>query len=606
MSIRKIQPLDPIMINQIAAGEVVERPLSVVKELAENAIDAGASAITVEIKDGGITYIRVTDNGCGIPKEDVRTAFMRHATSKVLNPEDLTRINTLGFRGEALSSIAAVSQAEMVTKTASDITGLRIQLSGGEVISEKETGCADGTSVIVRNLFSNTPARLKFLKKPGTEGSLISDFMNRLALGRRDIAFKYINNGAVTLSSNGNGDLRAAILYVYGREYANKLIELKERADDLNITGFIAKPEMARPNRAHQNFFINGRYIKNERIQAAVEEGFAGKIMAGRFPAFILDLHIRPEMIDVNVHPNKLDVRFCNEYAVLSAIRAAVSKALGGSVIIPAVTAASKPVELHTEPVLEQMPLPLIKQRKPCLNEEYGFNPHPGVIPDDNAPSDTVYCTKHTRIWKDPEYEKPAENKRPFLPQYRIIGQFFQTYWIVESGDSVYIIDQHAAHERVLYENIKKRLSGKESASQRLIQPLALNLTPAECQILDDNRALIESIGFELENLGGTDILRSVPVLFKDPENAGFFIEILEKLNTKTTETDPYDLKIDAIAQTACKAAVKANNSLSFSEARALIEQMLALSNPFTCPHGRPTVVEMTKYEWEKKFKRMI
>ena len=581
MSIRKIKRLDPIMINQIAAGEVVERPLSVVKELTENAIDAGASVIAVEIKDGGITYIRVTDNGCGIPKEDVRTAFLQHATSKVLNPEDLTRINTLGFRGEALSSIAAVSQAEMVTKTASDITGLRIQLSGAEVISEKETGCADGTSVIIRNLFSNTPARLKFLKKPGAEGSLISDFMNRLALCRPDIAFKYINNGVIALSSNGSGDLKAAILYVYGREYANKLIELNERADDLDLTGYIAKPDMSRPNRAHQNFFINSRYIKSECIQLAVEEGFAGKIMTGRFPMFVLNLRIRPEMIDVNVHPNKLDVRFCNEHTVLSVISGAVSKALTGPVIIPAVSITSKREKSVTEPIHEQMPLQLLKHSKPRVYEEYE---------------------------KSAETPPPAPEPapKPFLPQYRIIGQFFQTYWIVESGESIYIVDQHAAHERLLFENIKNRLKAKEPASQRLVQPLAINLTPAEQQVFDDNRTLIESIGFEVEDLGGSNIaLHSVPVLFKDPEGAGFFIEILEKLNANTSETDPYALKMEAIAQTACKAAVKAYDSLSFSEARALIEQMLALPNPFTCPHGRPTVVEMTKYEWEKKFKRI-
>ena len=576
MSLQRIQLLEPIMINQIAAGEVVERPLSVVKELTENAIDAGASSITVEIKDGGVTYIRVTDNGCGIPKEDVRTAFMQHATSKVKSPEDLTRINTLGFRGEALSSIAAVSTVEMVTKTASDITGVRVLLSGAEIVGENETGCADGTSVIMRNLFSNTPARLKFLKKPGVEGALVTDFMNRLVLARPDIAFKYINNGAVTLSANGGGDLKTAILYVYGREYVNKLIEVNVRGNDLSLAGFIAKPELSRPNRSHQNIFINGRYIKSGLARSAVEDGFAGRAMAGRFPVFVLNLHIRPEMIDVNVHPNKLDVRFREEDMVFSFIHSAINDALAGPVIIPSVTAAAKPEKTRVQPdqVYIGTPLPEIRPLK--LKEP------PGDMP-------------------------PQTTAKPFLPQYRIIGQFFQTYWIAECEESIYIIDQHAAHERVLYERIKKQLKSEEPASQRLLQPIALNLAPDEWLVLCDNRDLLDSFGFELEDLGGSSIaLRSVPVLLKNPENAGFFIEILEKLKAiiKPAEADPYDLKLDAVAQTACKAAVKASDRLSFAEARALIEQMLALPNPFTCPHGRPAVVEMTRYEWDKKFKR--
>ena len=588
MSARGIQLLDPVMINQIAAGEVVERPLSVVKELTENSIDAGASAVTVEIKDGGITYIRVTDNGCGIPKGEVRTAFMRHATSKVSSPGDLTRINTLGFRGEALSSVAAVSQAEMVTKTAPDITGLHIQLSGAEIISEREAGCADGTSVIIRNLFSNTPARLKFLKKPGAEGALISDFINRLVLCRPDIAFKYINNGAIALSANGNGNLRAAILYVYGSEYINGLIELNGRGNDYALSGYVAKPGQSRPNRSHQNFFINGRYVRCKMAQDAVEEGFAGKLMSGRFPMFVLNLNIRPEMIDVNVHPNKLDVRFRDEEAVYAAIRGAVSQALTGAAIIPRAAASAEPERPRQETTHEQAPLPGINAHKFMLNEGFA-----GTDEESNG-----------------ALEEPAEGvpQAPgsFLRQYRIIGQFFQTYWIVESGESVYIIDQHAAHERIIFEDIKMRFQGRQAASQRLIQPIALNLTPVERQILDSNKAIIESFGFEFENLGESNTaLRSVPVVFKDPENAAFFIEILDKLTaTEHSGADPYELKLGAIAQTACKAAVKASDRMSFAEARAMIERMLALPNPFTCPHGRPTVVEMTKYEWDKKFKR--
>jgi len=577
----RIQLLDPVMINQIAAGEVVERPLSVVKELTENAIDAGASVITVEIKDGGVSYIRVTDNGRGIPKDEVRTAFMQHATSKVSSPDDLTRISTLGFRGEALSSIAAVSQAEMVTKTASDITGLRIQISGGEVISEKETGCADGASVIVRNLFSNTPARLKFLKKPGAEAALISDFMNRLALCRPDIAFKYINNGAIALSANGGGDLKAAILYVYGSEYTNKLIEIDDRGGDFSLSGFIAKPEQGRPNRSHQNFFTNGRYVRCKLAREAIEAGYEGKLTAGRFPMYVLNLRIRPEMVDVNVHPNKLDVRFRDEEAVYAAIRGAVTRSLAGPVIIPKASAAPKPEKRRAPLAPEQMPLPVVSPVKYKLNEQ------------------------PPEVFNTPE-EPPPQPSKAFLPQYRIIGQFFQTYWIVESGESVFIIDQHAAHERVLYEDIRKRLQAGKPVSQRLAVPVALNLTPDERLILDENRDMIESCGFELEDIGGADqALRAVPVLFKEPENAGFVIEILENLKSLGhTGPDPYGLRLDAAAQAACKAAVKASDRLSFAEARALIEQMLALPEPFTCPHGRPTVVEMTKYEWDKRFKR--
>ena len=653
MSAKKIQLLDTIMINQIAAGEVVERPLSVVKELTENSIDAGASMITVEIKDGGITYIRVTDNGCGISKEDIRTAFLQHATSKVSKPDDLTKINTMGFRGEALSSIASVSQAEMVTKTATDITGVRIQLSGSDIISEKEIGCAEGTSVIIRNLFSNTPARLKFLKKPGSEGALISDFMNRLVLGRPDIGIKYINNGTTVLSANGCGDLKSAILHVYGREYLKTLIELNERENDLHLIGYITKPEVSRANRAHQNFFINSRYIKSTWLQMAVEDGYSDRVMKGRFPVYVLNLYIRPEMIDVNVHPCKLDVRFRDENAVFAFIRGAIDRALTGTVIIPSISVRDRPEDLldRDSGLLEAgaratrmvAPTECISERTIDTRHGEGTINTIGHIGEGTADTieyigGTVDPTEYinegrsdrTRSPVLRESEKIDEFRKisdtyetddlriistqdrdmvpqAFLPQYRIIGQFFQAYWIVEYSDSIYIIDQHAAHERVLYEEIRKQLKNSEPASQRLLLPLALNLTPTEQLILDENRSLIESLGFEIEDLGDLNAaLCAVPVLLKDPESAGFFIEILDKLNhiEAMDKTAIYDLKLDAIAQSACKAAVKARDKLSDTEARALIEKMLALSNPFTCPHGRPTVVEMTKHEWEKKFKR--
>jgi len=675
VSARKIQLLDPIVINQIAAGEVVERPLSVVKELTENSVDAGASMITVEIKGGGITYIRVTDNGCGISKEDIRTAFLQHATSKVSKPDDLNRISTLGFRGEALSSIAAVSQAEMVTKTVSDLTGVRIQLSGADVISEKEIGCAEGTSVIIRNLFSNTPARLKFLKKPGSEGALISDFINRLALGRPDIGIKYINNGASILSANGSGDLKSAILHVFGREYLKKLIELNERDNDLHLSGYITKPEVSRANRAHQNFFINSRYIKSSWLQRAVEDGYSERVMKGRFPVYVLNLYIRPEMIDVNVHPCKLDVRFRDENVVYEFIRDAVNRALTGTVVIPSVSLRDKPEnQLEHEIGLLEAGARATGTVAPTRYEdgrtgydnrddhtghedrgdrtghedmddhlEYingrGDRPRSPVIRESDK-IDNLYKTddaydigehlKTNDIYEIADtYEignihkgndahgidehnvndthSRSMSSHVFLPQYRIIGQFFQTYWIVEHSDSVYIIDQHAAHERVLYEEIKNQLKNSEPVSQCLLLPLALNLTPIEHLILDENRSLIESLGFEIEDLGESNAaLCAVPVLLKDPESAGFFIEILDKLNhiEITDKTAIYDMKLDAIAQSACKAAVRAKVKLSDTEARALIEKMLALPNPFTCPHGRPTVVEMTKHEWEKKFKR--
>jgi len=666
VSTRKIQLLDPIVINQIAAGEVVERPLSVVKELTENSIDAGASMITVEIKGGGITYIRVTDNGCGISKEDIRTAFLQHATSKVSKPDDLNRISTLGFRGEALSSIAAVSHAEMVTKTVTDLTGMRIQLSGADVISEKEIGCAEGTSVIIRNLFSNTPARLKFLKKPGSEGALISDFINRLALGRPDIGIKYINNGATVLSANGSGDLKSAILHVFGQEYLKKLIELNERDNDLLLSGYITKPEVSRANRAHQNFFINSRYIKSTWLQRAVEDAYSDRVMKGRFPVYVLNLYIRPEMIDVNVHPCKLDVRFRDENVVFGFVRDAVSRALAGTIVIPSVSLRDKTENLmeHESGLLEagaratgtvaptgyeDMDVRIgYEENGDRIGHEdrgnqTGFNcrgdrPRSPVIRESDKISDLyktdAYSISDLRKIND-NYEIAdtyriddlhnvsdangidEQNDRDstcqsttshvFLPQYQIIGQFFQTYWIVEHCDSVYIIDQHAAHERILYEDIKNQLKTSEPASQRMLLPLALNLTPIERLILDENRSLIESLGFEIEDLGGSNAaLCAVPVLLKDPESAGFFIEILDKLNhiEVTDKTAVYDLKLDAIAQSACKAAVRAKDKLSDTEARALIEKMLALPNPFTCPHGRPTVVEMTKHEWEKKFKR--
>ncbi|MBQ2924140.1 MAG: DNA mismatch repair endonuclease MutL [Anaerotignum sp.] len=613
---QKIRLLDSKTINKIAAGEVVESPKSVVKELTENAIDAGASSVTVEIKDGGISYIRISDNGSGIPKEQVKSAFLRHATSKMTQIEDLEHIFTLGFRGEALASIAAVSPVEMLTKTRDEETGTRICISAGEIEVMEDAACREGTSITVKNLFYNVPARRKFLKKPATESGHVSDLINKIALGHPEVAIQYINNGNTVLHTAGNNDPKTAVFYVYGKDAANNMLPISYKKGEYAVSGLIGKPELCRANRNYENLFINGRFIKNAVVSSAVEDAYKTKLIIGKFPVFVLNLEVEPALVDVNVHPAKLEVRFKNDDEVYEFFYNAVSKALQETVLIPKAVLEKKPKEKQPEPEQQtlaetpkktEMPVKpteisvtkpvekpkmdsvlLSKEEKAKLDiptvektaESRTVTPVGGRSVDEllkRKPSASGVAQKAEPYLKKepvkqeqpkvepvvvkPEPPKQAEipaakaekqeEKKPFFHDYKIIGQVFRTYWIVEQGECLYLIDQHAAHERILYEELMNKFKEEKVISQRMLTPLMLNLTPMETEVLKDNKELLENFGFELENFGGKFALRSTPYLLQNPSTVGFFTDILDRLAEERI-TNVYDTKILAVATMAC------------------------------------------------------
>ncbi|WP_352401055.1 DNA mismatch repair endonuclease MutL [Anaerotignum sp.] len=630
---QNIKLLDTKTINKIAAGEVVESPKSVVKELVENAIDAGATSVTVEIKEGGISYIRISDNGIGIPKDEVKTAFLRHATSKMSQIEDLEQIFTLGFRGEALASIAAVAQVEMTTKTQNEEVGTYIEISGGELKSIQDAPCMVGTSITVKNLFYNVPARRKFLKKPATESGFVSDLMNKLALGHPEVSFRYINNDTTMLHTAGNGDLKASVFYVYGKEASNSMISVTYQKGEYGLSGLIGKPELSRGNRNYENLFINGRFIKNKVVSSAVEDAYKTRLLIGKFPVFVLNMQVDPSQVDVNVHPAKLEVRFKNDNEVYDFFYDAVSKALEELVLIPQVTWDKKSTEKIMPKVnVEQQKIediPAYKVNTLPLTEKTATNLGMGKTVDQLLHRQTKVQTqvrqgtetffvdpeiteKREALGQKPQLEpqqvgKPIETPKvePFFKQYKIIGQIFQTYWMIEQGECLYLIDQHAAHERILYEELMNGFKGESVVSQRLLEPQMLNLTPSEMEILKENRALLEGFGFEFEGfIGDQYALKAVPYLLEQPSGVEFFTEILDSLAEQKIRT-VYDMKLLTVATMACKAAVKGHDRMSFQEAEAMVGRLLKLENPFSCPHGRPTIIEMTKYELEKKFKRI-
>ena len=564
-----IRQLDRQLINKIAAGEVVERPLSVVKELTENAIDAGAGAITAEIKEGGLSSIRVTDNGCGIPHDQIMLAFAQHATSKISDIDDLARIGTLGFRGEALASIASVSHVEMVTKTPGTLSGTRVELHGGTMVAKQDIGCTEGTSILVSNLFYNTPARLKFLKKPAQEAGYVTDLLQRLALGYPNIAFRYISNGQTLISTNGNGDQKMVIYNIYGKDTARGLLSVE--GNDM-VSGFIGRPETARSSRSSLNFFINGRYIKSELLQNAIEEAYSGRLPVGRFPVCVLHLNIPPGQVDVNVHPAKLEVRFADERGVYQTVSEAASKALAARELIP----AAKPrrpvrVPVHVDVRADEAePEPL-----PQISLSFA------EVPEDHIDS-----------------AKPHD--------FSLIAQIFNTYWLAVRDDELFLIDQHAAHERILYEEGLRELKNKEPQPQQLLEPidlkLELNLSPGElATVTEYKHVLEEEFGFKFEG----DALIAVPMMLVSAmANSAFFIELLDKLGNMDSPLNQITRIREEIAMAACKAAIKAKDAISPAEARALINRMLALENPYTCPHGRPTMVKLTRREIERMFLR--
>lgn len=613
----KIHILDEHIINQIAAGEVIERPSSIIKELVENSIDANSSAITIEIKKGGISYIRVTDNGDGMSPQDALLAFERHATSKINSVQDLNSIHTLGFRGEALASIAAVTQMEMVTRARDSIGGIQIINHGGEMISQKEIGCPEGTTIVVENLFYNTPARLKFLKSPRAETSHISNLVSKLILGHPDVSFKYMNDGKIIYHSPGDGKLESAILSIYGRQVKDQLLKIdhKDSSIDMELKGFLGKPSLSRTNRNHQSFFVNGRYVKSQLLSTAVEDVYKSYIMINHFPWIVLHITIPPELVDVNVHPAKTEIRFKEEEKVVEIISQAVLMAVNSQDMIPEIKnldkqkvdkkadkvikvkkVESEQISIYTKPIsTKQKNIDKIKEAQEKVYVQKNEDSLE-KLEDSNAKNKIHEGMKHGIF---------AHNIESKSTSLKIIGRLFSTYVIVQDGDTVFFIDQHAAHERIIFEQYKEMFSKQQIISQQLLPPIVLEVTHAEQLILEDSLEKFHALGFEIEPFGGRSyIIRGVPANLGPYDVRTFFQELLDKANEIKTETR-YQLNIEDIMQMACKKAVKAKDPLSDLEIAALLEKIRQEEFPLTCPHGRPIMISMSRYELEKMFKRV-
>ncbi|MCC8046146.1 MAG: DNA mismatch repair endonuclease MutL [Clostridiales bacterium] len=673
----RISLLSQDTIDKIAAGEVVERPASVVKELVENAVDAGANAVTVEIKEGGISLIRITDNGCGIPKDEVRSAFLRHATSKIRTVDDLQTAGTLGFRGEALSSIAAVCQVEMITKTPGSLLGVRYCIEGGVEQSLEEIGAPEGTTLLVRNLFYHTPARRKFLKSATTEAGYVSDLMERLALSHPNIAFKFINNQDTKLHTSGNGKMKDIIYGVYGREIAANVVQIASEdtseagGQGIRISGFIGKPSVSRGNRNYENYFVNGRYVRSAIIARAIEDAYKPFMMNHRYPLTVLMLDIDLDQVDVNVHPTKMEVRFADQRLVYDRVYNAIKDGLVQRELIPEFTIAEQTKKKDAAPEdsgkpKEKSPVrypePFEKVRSQLLaestspyepkypNHSHILKPVSGVIvQSDKAFSEEQSISSDmksepkpdqspepsTGDFSEPQVSQPAgsaasanreavlESQTQSSPvqmelfdekllseqnvkRHKLIGQVFDTYWIVEFQDKMYIIDQHAAHEKVLYERFMKNLAEKKQTSQLIAPPIIVSLSMAEEELLKKHMDRFTEVGFEIEPFGGREYsIRAVPGNLYNIASETLFTEMLDGLSDVTERVSDESIR-ERIASMSCKAAVKGNHRLSIQEVDALITELLTLENPYNCPHGRPTIVAMTKYELEKKFKRVL
>lgn len=696
----EIHVLDDATIDKIAAGEVVERPASVVKELVENAMDAGAHAVTVEIKEGGIEFIRVTDDGSGIEHTQVRNAFMRHATSKINSVADLMSLNSMGFRGEALSSIAAVAKVELVTKTRGDITGTRLCLEGARETAFEEVGAPDGTTFIVRNLFFNTPVRRKFLKTAMTEASYITDLLEHMALSRPEISFKYVINGQTKFYTTGDGDLYAIIYRIFGRDIAGEMMAFQAVDENIVLEGFLGKAVLNRANRNFENYFVNKRYVKSKVISKAIEEGYQPYMMQHRYPFCVVHITVPPESVDVNVHPTKMEVRFSNQNNIYKLIADNISDFLSQQEMIPQATLGQdkKSGKKEKESKKQEAPEPFEKERRLAdhvanaanvLREDNGYNSqkndtnvilnssydHVGTADvhektgeflfnnkvsynrgedEKTPPADDFFVDNRTepqpktpqqsvssqyppntifnKILGSPPKESETQNKgiikakdqiivekpeqlnffdeklltREAKQEYRIVGQIFDTYWIIEYRDKMLMIDQHAAHEKVKYERILKKIAANEIYTQTLTPPVIISVTPKEADIINSYGKYFKELGFEIEDFGmNAFAIRGVPLDLFGYQIKDLFEEILTQMSESPVKGVPQIIR-EKIASMACKAAVKGNNSLSFEEADKLIEQLLELDNPYNCPHGRPTIITMSKYEVEKKFKRIV
>lgn len=655
-----INELDKNTIDQIAAGEVVERPSSVVKELVENSIDCGATAITVEIKGGGIDMIRVTDNGSGIEKSQIRKAFKRHATSKLKTIDDLYSIHSLGFRGEALSSISSVAQVDLITKTEDELVGSRYCINGGEEAAFEDIGAPKGTTLIVRNLFYNTPARKKFLKTAQTEASYVGDVMEHLALDNPTISFHYINNKDDKFSTSGNGDLKEIIYRIYGRDISVSLIPIKATENGMTLEGYLGEPVLNRSNRNFEIFFVNGRYIKDKVISKALEEGYKEYLMMHKFPFAVLHLRMDPADVDVNVHPAKLEVRFNNQVKLHEFIRLSVESVLKDHEMIPDALLSEKEdkkeaeKEANKEAEKEGESDELVKEKAsekvkaPEPFEALRFEEHKissdtpiyakGVKAEPVKIEDSNKSAVWTRIFGDSDGSVAEKNENPSpiiksenaivvekkpvqldlfeekvltkdnVKEYQILGQLFGTYWIIAYKDKMLLVDQHAAHEKVNYERMIKRFKSGEMLSQMVNPPVIVALTSAEEELFLNYRQYFEKLGFNIENFGGREYaMRAIPVdLFGCESEKEMFTEILDELSHETNLDRTPDVINYKIASMACKASVKGNTRMSVMEMEALLDELLTLDNPYNCPHGRPTIISMTKYEIDKKFKRVV
>lgn len=644
-------------IDKIAAGEVIERPSSVVKELVENAIDAGSSAVTVEIKEGGISFIRISDNGCGIEREQIPLAFLRHSTSKIKSVEDLFTVTSLGFRGEALSSIAAVSQVELITKTNGDFTGSRYLIEGSKEVSLEEIGAPDGTTFIIRNLFYNTPARKKFLKSAQTEGTYIHELMQRMILSHPDVAFKFIMNNQVKLQSSGNGNIKDIIYHLYGRDITKALLPIAHESELFKVSGFIGKPMISRGNRGYELYFVNGRFIRSQILSKAIEDAFKPFLMQHQYPFTVLYFEIDSSLLDVNVHPTKMELRFSNQQELYREVQSILSAALVHRDIIPEVPVDTpKKNEMEVPKIEKVMPEPFeqkrleeirkavrkdspyeikypvsrpmrtgsvssaekllttIKSMQPEDMMEERIRKEP--LPEQSKKETEKELAKEAYVLREEEtygakpegsYEQGSFLKEEEMAKQKIIGQLFDTYWLVEYNDRLFIVDQHAAHEKVMYEKLKKQFEKKEFTSQAISPPIVITLSMREAEVLERFKEQFTKLGFEIEHFGGAEYsICGVPGNLYRLNTRDVLIEMLDELTDGISERATTDVILDKIASMSCKAAVKGSQRLSLPEMEQLMKDLMKLDNPYNCPHGRPTIIAMSKYEIEKKFKRIV
>lgn len=650
-----IHVLDQSTVDKIAAGEVVERPASVVKELTENAIDAGATRITIEIRDGGITMIRITDNGKGIAPEDIPLAFLRHATSKIVTVKDLSSLSSLGFRGEALSSIAAVSRVEMITKRPEDLTATRYVIEGGREKLRAEIGAPDGTTIIVRDIFYNTPARAKFLKTPMTEASHVASYVEQLVLSNPSIAFQFTVNGQVKLSSSGSGNVKDAIYHIYGRSIVSDLVEIKSERDGISVSGYIGKPSISRGNRNYENYYVNGRYVKTKIISSGIEDGFANKLMQHQYPFACLFIDVSGSSVDVNVHPSKMEVRFSDEKKMYETIRDMVKSALDNLEMIPdasyietykrdkeekkernritprmqafeGAAARTATEETHDNQAAENLKAEKeaaqgnvrrdeVREKKPVYGTGKAYSseqlfPTDLEIQENNKRPAPAADSGQNKEAKTGHYEQQS-----FLPRFlskeagpmrRIVGVVFSTYWIFEYDNKMYMMDQHAAHERVLFERLMKKYHERKLSSQMLNPPILISLNAEEELLLKTYMEAFTALGFEIEPFGGHDYaIHAVPYDLGTIDSRELFVDLLSQLK-RSQSIETLEVYIHRVATEACKAAVKGGRKLSVEEAKSLVDQLFECEDPYHCPHGRPTIISFTKSDLEKRFKRIV